>query len=66
MENFAVIIAQNFGSLQEVAEQGGYEIVEGTERQYDTLTTFSDPRSTAAGVIDTERGGWVALAQARA
>lgn len=61
MADLAVIVASTQGGLYAVAQDGGLQLVEGTEQPFETLTTYSDPRSTKAGVIHYEGGGWVAI-----
>jgi hypothetical protein len=59
----AILIAATKGGLQAVANaSGGLEIIEGTVQPFDGLETFSDPPLTSAGVIGTNKRGWIALA----
>jgi hypothetical protein len=64
MSALAILLAKTKGGLKAVATAAGdLEIVEGTVQQYDGLTTFSDPASTPAGVINTDQPSWIALAR---
>lgn len=62
MRNVAIIVSKSKGGLRAVAEEAGMKVIEGTEVEFDTLATFSDPLSTSAGYIDTSQRGWIAFA----
>lgn len=63
LTDISIILAKTKGGLAAVAHAGGMAVIAGTETKFDTLTTYSDPPSTAAGHIDTNQPGWVAFAQ---
>ena len=61
MNHFAIIVAQDEGTLDIVAQQSDFEIIPGTARYFDTLTTAADPIFGNGNVINIDGGGWVAL-----
>jgi hypothetical protein len=63
MSDIAIVIAKTQGGLIAVLEESGYTIIAGTEREFTSLTTYSDGPSTCFGHIDTAESGWMALAE---
>jgi hypothetical protein len=63
MSDIVIVIAKTKGGLIAVLEGSGYNIIAGTERQFASLTTYSDGPSTSYGHIDTAESGWIALAE---
>ena len=65
MSDITIVIAKKRGGLDAVLDGSGYQIIAGTEREFTSLTTYSDGPSTRFGHIDTSESGWVALAEYR-
>lgn len=63
MKHIAIVIAKTQGALGAALVGTGYQMIVGTERQFDSLTTFSDGPSTRFGYVDTNESGWMALAE---
>ena len=63
MSDIAIVIAKKRGGLNAVINGSGYKIIAGTEREYTSLTTYTDGPSTRFGHIDTAESGWLALAE---
>lgn len=63
MSDIAIVIAKTQGGLTAVLNNSGYKIIAGTEREFTSLTTYSDGPSTSFGHIDTAESGWIALAE---
>lgn len=63
MSDIAIVVAKEEGGLVAVIKGSGYKIIAGTEREFTSLTTYSDGPSTRFGFIDTAESGWMALAE---
>lgn len=63
MSDITIVVAKKEGGLVAVIKGSGYKIIPGTEREFTSLTTFSDGPSTRFGFIDTGEPGWMALAE---
>jgi hypothetical protein len=63
MRDITIVIAKEKGGLYAVLKGSGYKIIAGTEREFTSLTTYSDGPSTCFGHIDTAESGWIALAE---
>jgi len=63
MSDIAIVIAKKEGGLDAVLKGSGFKIIAGTEREFTSLTTYSDGPSTCFGHIDTAESGWMALAE---
>lgn len=65
MNHIAIVIAKTQGGLGAALIGSGYQIIAGTQRMFDSLTTLSDGPSTRFGYVDTNESGWMALAEHR-
>ena len=63
MSDIAIVIAEKRGGLQAVLNGSGYKIIAGTEREFTSLTTYTDVTLMDFGHIDTGESGWLALAE---
>lgn len=63
MSDIAIVIAETEGGLQAVLQGSGYTTINGTEREFTSLTTCSDIASKTFGTIKTGKSGWIALAE---
>ncbi len=61
MSEYTILISESEGGLAAVAEQSGCTLVAGTANKFSTLTTRQDVPMSDAGVVRTEKPGWVAL-----
>ena len=64
MAHLAFIVATTKAGLQEVAQDADYEILEGSEMEFDSVTTFSDAKLSSSGAIETGKTGWLAIGRA--
>jgi hypothetical protein len=63
MSDMAIVIARTEGGLSAALEGSDYELISGSERQFSSLTTYSDASAVVWGHIDTDDSGWVAFAE---
>lgn len=63
MSDITIVIAKTQGGLAAVLAGSGYQLIAGSERQFSSLTTYSDGPSTTFGHVDTNESGWIAFAE---
>lgn len=63
MSDIVIIIAKKEGGLDAVVNGTGYRIIAGTQREFTSLATHSDPALKLFGKIYIGESGWFAFAE---